>query len=80
MLGALLHYITRPEAIGQNFQPINSNWGILPELPEGALPGKRKFKQKKDWKAHRNTILSERALESLQTHLNASNKTAVLNS
>jgi methylenetetrahydrofolate--tRNA-(uracil-5-)-methyltransferase len=27
-----LHYITREEAIGKNFQPINSNWGILPEL------------------------------------------------
>lgn len=34
MLGALLAYITRTEAIGKNFQPINSNWGILPELPQ----------------------------------------------
>jgi methylenetetrahydrofolate--tRNA-(uracil-5-)-methyltransferase len=32
MLGSLLHYITREEAVGKNFQPINSNWGILPEL------------------------------------------------
>jgi methylenetetrahydrofolate--tRNA-(uracil-5-)-methyltransferase len=31
MLGALLHYVTREEAIGRSFQPINSNWGILPE-------------------------------------------------
>jgi methylenetetrahydrofolate--tRNA-(uracil-5-)-methyltransferase len=34
MLGALTRYITREEARGQNFQPINSNWGILPPLPE----------------------------------------------
>ncbi|MDX2085108.1 MAG: methylenetetrahydrofolate--tRNA-(uracil(54)-C(5))-methyltransferase (FADH(2)-oxidizing) TrmFO [Candidatus Melainabacteria bacterium] len=34
MLGALTHYITRPEAIGKNFQPINSNWGILPAPSE----------------------------------------------
>ncbi|MFN8614431.1 MAG: methylenetetrahydrofolate--tRNA-(uracil(54)-C(5))-methyltransferase (FADH(2)-oxidizing) TrmFO [Vampirovibrionales bacterium] len=32
MLGALLHYITRPEACGKDFQPINSNWGIVPPL------------------------------------------------
>ncbi len=33
MLGALTHYITNPEH--KNFQPINSNWGIVPpvELP-----------------------------------------------
>lgn len=30
MMGALFQYITRPEA--KNFQPINSNWGILPPL------------------------------------------------
>jgi methylenetetrahydrofolate--tRNA-(uracil-5-)-methyltransferase len=34
MMGGLLHYITREEAKGQNFQPINSNWGILPLLSE----------------------------------------------
>lgn len=32
MLGALMAYITRPEAVGGKFQPINSNWGILPPL------------------------------------------------
>jgi methylenetetrahydrofolate--tRNA-(uracil-5-)-methyltransferase len=42
MLGSLLRYITRPEAMHQNFQPINSNWGILPELPEGAYKRKDK--------------------------------------
>lgn len=40
MLGALLAYITRAEAIGQTFQPINSNWGILPPLDPDEFPGK----------------------------------------
>ncbi len=58
MLGALLHYITRPEAIHQPFQPINSNWGLLPPPDEAAgLP-------RKDKKA-RNRYLAARALESL---------------
>jgi methylenetetrahydrofolate--tRNA-(uracil-5-)-methyltransferase len=34
MLGALLRYITRPEAADGEFQPINSNWGLMPPLPE----------------------------------------------
>ncbi len=66
MLGSLLHYITRDEAVGKNFQPINSNWGILPELANGLLPGKRKFKKKQEWKAYRNTLLSQRSLKQLQ--------------
>jgi methylenetetrahydrofolate--tRNA-(uracil-5-)-methyltransferase len=45
MLGALTHYITRPEAIGQGFQPINSNWGILPELEERSRDKKVRAKQ-----------------------------------
>lgn len=58
MLGSLLRYITRPEAIGQNFQPINSNWGILPELPEGSF-------KRKDKKA-RNKLYVERSLSTLR--------------
>ncbi|WP_373532301.1 methylenetetrahydrofolate--tRNA-(uracil(54)-C(5))-methyltransferase (FADH(2)-oxidizing) TrmFO [Vampirovibrio sp.] len=58
MLGALLRYITRPEAIHQNFQPINSNWGILPELPEGSF-------KRKDKKA-RNKLYVERSLSQLK--------------
>jgi methylenetetrahydrofolate--tRNA-(uracil-5-)-methyltransferase len=61
MLGALLHYITRPEATKQTFQPINSNWGILPELPEGSF-------KRKDKKA-RNRLYRERAAQSLDTWL-----------
>lgn len=57
MLGALMRYITRPEAIGQNFQPINSNWGILPPLPEGSVA-------RRDKKA-RNRLYRDRALESI---------------
>jgi methylenetetrahydrofolate--tRNA-(uracil-5-)-methyltransferase len=54
MLGALMHYITREEAVQKAFQPINSNWGILPELPE-------KVKDK----ASRNQAYVDRALQSL---------------
>jgi methylenetetrahydrofolate--tRNA-(uracil-5-)-methyltransferase len=57
MLGALTHYITRPEAIGQAFQPINSNWGIMPELPVGSY-------RRKDKKA-RNKLYAERSRDSL---------------
>jgi methylenetetrahydrofolate--tRNA-(uracil-5-)-methyltransferase len=57
MLGALLHYITRPEAIHHSFQPINSNWGIMPPLPEGSFPRREK-------KA-RNRLYVERSLKLL---------------
>ena len=57
MLGSLLAYITRPEAIQQAFQPINSNWGILPELPEGSF-------KRKDKKA-RNLLYAKRSQEAL---------------
>ena len=61
MLGALCRYITREEAIGQNFQPINSNWGILPNLGE-------RIKDKKE-RAKRHTARSLKALEIfLQSH------------
>ena len=62
MLGALLGYITRPEAIGKSFQPINSNWGILPAPAEDAnLP-------RKDKKA-RNRYYAARAHAALQRWL-----------
>lgn len=55
MLGALLQYITREEAIGQAFQPINSNWGILPAWEE-------RLKDKKE-RAKRHIARSLAALE-----------------
>ena len=56
MLGALTHYITNPE--NDNFQPINSNWGILPavELPK---------KERKNKKL-KGELMSQRALNSLK--------------
>jgi methylenetetrahydrofolate--tRNA-(uracil-5-)-methyltransferase len=63
MLGALLHYITRPEATNQAFQPINSNWGIMPELPEGSF-------KRKDKKA-RNRLYRERSITALNQWLQA---------
>ena len=48
MLGALCRYITREEAIGKNFQPINSNWGILPDLGERIKDKKERAKRHKE--------------------------------
>jgi methylenetetrahydrofolate--tRNA-(uracil-5-)-methyltransferase len=62
MLGALLAYITREEAKGQSFQPINSNWGILPPLDPVQYP----LTKKKD-KPQRNAYYVERALKTIQT-------------
>ena len=59
MLGALTHYITNPEH--ENFQPINSNWGIVPpvELPK---------KERKNKKL-KGQLMSDRAIESLKSFL-----------
>lgn len=55
MLGALTHYITNPEH--ENFQPINSNWGIVPSIE---LPKKERKNKKL-----KGELLSKRALETL---------------
>ncbi|MBQ9688936.1 methylenetetrahydrofolate--tRNA-(uracil(54)-C(5))-methyltransferase (FADH(2)-oxidizing) TrmFO, partial [bacterium] len=59
MLGALTSYISDPNIT--NFQPINSNWGIVPpiELPK---------KERKNKKL-KNELLANRAIESLKTVL-----------
>ena len=59
ILGALTHYITNPEHT--NFQPINSNWGIVPpvELPKKERKNKRL----------KGELMSKRALESLKNYL-----------
>jgi methylenetetrahydrofolate--tRNA-(uracil-5-)-methyltransferase len=59
MLGALTHYITNPE--NNRFQPINSNWGIIPsvEMPK---------KERKNKKL-KGELMSKRALETLQKYL-----------
>ena len=57
MLGALTHYISNPEH--EKFQPINSNWGILPpvELPQ-------KERKNKKLKAE---LMAERSLNALKS-------------
>ena len=55
--GALAHYITTSAA--KHFQPMNVNFGLLPELPKDA-PRLRDKKRKKQ-------LLAERALSSLDT-------------
>ena len=62
MLGALLGYITREEAIGKSFQPINSNWGIMPP-PQEAVSFKKKEKDK------RNAYYVERSLTVLRKNV-----------
>ena len=59
MLGALMNYISNPEHT--KFQPINSNWAIVKEIE---LPRHiRKNKKEK------NTILSNRAVETLNNFI-----------
>ncbi len=59
MLGALTHYITNPEHT--DFQPINSNWGIVPpiEMPK---------KERKNKKL-KGELMSNRAIKKLQDYL-----------
>ena len=59
MLGALMNYITNPEQT--KFQPINSNWAIIKEID---LP-----KQIRKNKKEKNTILSNRSIETLTEFL-----------
>lgn len=56
MLGALTHYITDPEH--ENFQPINSNWGIIPSIE---LPKKERKNKKL-----KGELLSARSIETLK--------------
>ena len=59
MLGALTHYITNPE--NDRFQPINSNWGIIPPVD---LPKKERKNKKL-----KGELMSQRAVETLQHYL-----------
>jgi len=63
MLGALTHYITDCE--NDNFQPVNSNWGIMPsvELPK---------KERKNKKL-KGEMMAQRALNSLQKYIGEKN-------
>ena len=59
MLGALMNYISNPEH--EKFQPINSNWAIVKEID---LP-----RQIRKNKKEKNTILSNRSIETLNTFI-----------
>jgi methylenetetrahydrofolate--tRNA-(uracil-5-)-methyltransferase len=52
MLGALVDYVAHYD--GKDFQPMNSNWGIVPPLPD-------RIRDKKE----KNRLLAERGLEAL---------------
>jgi len=58
MLGALTHYVAHYD--GKDFQPMNSNWGIVPPLPD-------RIRDKKE----KNALLAERALAALEAALPA---------
>ncbi len=60
MIGALLGYITREEAVGKSFQPINSNWGILP-------PPAKRIRNKQE----RNAFHAKRAIEAMKAFIEA---------
>jgi methylenetetrahydrofolate--tRNA-(uracil-5-)-methyltransferase len=53
MLGALVSYVSAYE--GKDFQPMNSNWGIVPPLEE-------KIRDKRE----KQRLLAERALAALE--------------
>ena len=70
MLGSLLQYITRPEAIGKDFQPINSNWGILLPLTvedTAHLEAKEVKRLRRD-KAARNALYVSRSRKFFLEH------------
>ncbi len=56
MLGALVHYVAHYD--GKDFQPMNSNWGIVPPLPD-------RIRDKKE----KNRLLAERGLAALEAFL-----------
>lgn len=56
MLGALIDYITYEGH--KNFQPVNSNWGIVEEMQMD-----KKIKKDKNLK---NTLLSNRSIDCIQ--------------
>ena len=60
VIGALSEYISMPN---DNFQPMNANFGILPELPE-------KIKDKKE----RYEMLAKRAISKINLHKTVDNK------
>ncbi|MBY0450939.1 MAG: methylenetetrahydrofolate--tRNA-(uracil(54)-C(5))-methyltransferase (FADH(2)-oxidizing) TrmFO [Cyanobacteria bacterium] len=66
MIGALTRYITREEARGQSFQPINSNWGILPALAPEPSATKQRIKDKKSRNQVRNQAFSARSKSELE--------------
>jgi len=60
-LGALLNHITGA-ADARTFQPMNVNFGLLPELP---VPAGLSRAAEKQWRAERKPALARRALEDL---------------
>jgi methylenetetrahydrofolate--tRNA-(uracil-5-)-methyltransferase len=66
VLGSLAHYITQAEA--KHFQPMNSNWALLPPAePENAssTPGVKRKKLSKEQKAEVFVARSQEALQNL---------------
>ena len=71
MIGALLRYITRSEA-QKHFQPINSNWGIIPAILKNAKG--EKIRDKKQ----RHIEMAMLALSEIQAFSNAKDNQSVL--
>ena len=60
ILGALTRYISNPEHT--HFQPINSNWALVPPID---LPKKERKNKKL-----KNELLARRSIEALTTFVN----------
>lgn len=71
ILGALLHYLAH--AAPKDFCPTNAMLGLLPPLPEGALDHRAIKRQQgvRGLKAAKGQLYRQRALEALETHLQA---------
>lgn len=70
MLGSLLHYLAH--ASSRDFGPTNAMLGLLPPLPEGTLDlrGLKRAGGARALKAAKGQVHRERALQSLDHHLN----------
>jgi methylenetetrahydrofolate--tRNA-(uracil-5-)-methyltransferase len=64
MLGSLAHYITT--AAPKHFQPMNSNWALLPPIDESTLETLGTGKKRKISKDDKAKYFAERALKALQ--------------
>jgi methylenetetrahydrofolate--tRNA-(uracil-5-)-methyltransferase len=67
MLGSLAHYITTTAP--KHFQPMNSNWALLPPVDESTLDALATGKKRKISKDDKAKYFAERALAALENFM-----------